>query len=968
MSSARQALTIVGQVVGASFGPIGAAIGGGVGGEIGGAIDGPPQGPRLDDTSAPTLEFGSKVPRAYGTVWCTLSPRWWSALRESSEVVGGKGGDSGVDQAVYHADLLGVLCEVDLTRWPDPQWTRIRMDGEVIASRLNTSSAATRDLTAATERYSDVELFNGAATQPPWSVMEAAEGAANAIAYRGVVSVGFTNLLMPNGRRPSLVEIEIATNATLTLDERGLASTFTTLASPTVVVSEIGPDLTLINGATHTGTAGRVAGSSQTIQAVGIQGSLDGEWSFSLTLTPNGFQGSVFTLQSSTTGSYFTLTHPGVFSAFGYGIASPGNNSGGGTGGATAALGLDDAVSNTITLTQEAGLLPLNLYCNGEFIATFGNDVFAAGDMFDILVLGGGPIFGTMDYDSVSFQPVPPITVVTPGTVALRDVLESEMLRCTPLTAAHIDMSAAAGKVVHGFKAADSAAKACAVLLDWYYLDLFCADKIVVVERGGASEQTIAYGYTGSGIGGARDPFAGLLRGNDVERQLATSVSYINKLADGEVDTQTGDRIGSGSEIAQVNFSIYATPTEAKGRANTITHDVRVASHTATVALGALQAAKLQPASVLTLTDNKGNSYRVRVLRLVWNRGVYDLDVCLDDPNILTAVGIATSDNTSVINLVAPPVAAFLPLDLPKVNGENDPGYWGLIKTDTAAGARWYDSPDGVTYTPRADYANDATFGTVTVVSGSFNRGVLFDESSSLTVNVGDGTLSSATNAALLASRALNAFAVGINGRMVLGQFRTATLLSAGVYKLTGLVNMGDKGTERYCGQIVAGDKFALLGTAGTARIPRPLAQLGVALSVKGVASGRALSGVTAQTVTPNGENLKPRSPVDLRAARGAADITLTWVRRTRADTRFGGSLGDACPLDEAAEQYRVRLYTSNTYATLRRDLGVVTTTAATYTAAQISADGRALYDPVYVDVRQISDVLGEGHPLQGTA
>lgn len=991
MSSGRQVLSIVGQIAGAAFGPIGSVIGGFIGGELGGAIDGPPEGPRLDDTSAPTLEFGSKVPRLYGRVWCTLSPRWWSGLRESSETVGGKGADSGQEQFSYRADLLGVLGEVDLARWPTPVWTRIRIDGEIVATRLAASSAGSLAISAETERYSDVELFTGAAAQAPWSVMEAAVGATNAVAYRGMVSIGFTNLLMQNGRRPSLIEVEISTAATL-----GTVTALTRLQSyfdtNTTDISAYAN-----GGGTITGTNGSVSGGFLNVNSADSSngyfvtysgtpfGGGDGTSAVTVELFADWVQGP------NTTGQVFFSYNcvTGIRRlAFGGGGQVIYNDAGFGVeyeGPAGEALGRH----HYAMVFSAPGF---RFYFDGDLRYATGGDARFSGAA-DVQVGGVGytglaALICSIDSFRVRHEEVytanftppaelpPPdgsLTTYTPLAADLRAVLESEMLRCRPLVAGNIEMSAAAGRNVHGFKAADSAAAACATLLNWFYLDLYCADRIVCVLRGGAVEQSIAYGYTGSAIDGTSDPFAGLVRENDVERQVATTVSYININADGETDTQMGDRIGAGSEIAQANFPIYAIASEAKGRANTITHDARVAAHTATVRLGATHAARVQPGSVLTLTDNKGNSYRVRVLRLVWNRGVYDVDVVLDDPNILTTVGITTTVDTQVINLVAPAEAAFLPLDLPMLlPADDDPGYLGLVRTDeSATGARWFDSPDNVTYTARADYANDATFGTVTAGSGTFARGVLFDEGSSLTVNLGlDAAPSSTTRAALLASRELNAFAVGINGRMVLGQFRTATALGAGSWRFTSFVNMGAKGTEQYCDNIVTGDKFALLGTSGTARMPRTLAQLGTAFHTKAVSIGRALSGVTAQAFTANGVSLKPLSPVRLRAARDAAtgDIALTWARRTRSDTRFGGALGDACPLGETSEQYRARLYTSNTYATLLRDLGVVTAASVPYTAAQRTADGLSLYAPLYVDVRQLSDVIGEGYALQESA
>lgn len=982
--TARTALTFVGQVAGAFVGgPVGAAIGGMIGGTIGGNIDGPQKGPRLDDTSAPAIEFGAKVPRVYGRVWCTLSPLWWSGLRESTVNSGGKGAaDSTTDQFVYHCDMLGRLADGSNVI----AWTRIRIDGKIVATQLASSSAASLAASATSDRWSDVQLFSGGPTQVPWSVYEAAVGAGNASAYRDQCTFAFTNLLMPNGRNPSLIEVEVITAGT----NASTSTSTSILDAPQIPdgADTISPAATLsfINPSQFAYTAGGVVltkGSDYPDPVAIYDGAK---------LHANTYTGKVTiscsvsydaTLDGPTPGDvsrfFLSLSGGGDEDSFGYRVMADGvhvytNFVRGGVGASAVDCGLGPIGTSgyvDFKIVYEAG--QVEFYVGDTLVRTETAGPATVRIMLSILVANGARASQITVKNLLMYLGDAPGTAPRwiPGTVDLQTVLEAEMLRCAPLTSAHIDMSAAAGKEVYGFKASRSASAECGVLLDWYYLDIFCGDKITVVERGGAVEQTIPYGYTGSSTSGSGEPFSGLIRGADVESQFATSVQYINILADGEVDTQQGQRVGIGSEVRAVNFSIYSKPTEAKGRADTITYDTRVAAHTATIHLGAKQAARIQPASVLTLVDNKGNSYRTRVLRLVWNQGVYDVDVCLDDQNILSTVGITTEVNTSVIDVTLPAVADFLPLDIPRVSdAQNSAGYLALVKTGDATAARWFDSPDGVNYSARMDFINDAVFGSVTTASGTFNRGVSFDEASSLTVNVGLGALSSSTRAALLADRAVNAFAVGIAGRMVLGQFRTATLVSAGVYRLSGFVNMGANGTEQYCASIAAGDKFAMLGFTGTAQIHRGLADIGVPFHVKAVAFGASLGNVTAVDFTANGVNLKPLSPVLLRAARNAAtgDIAISWTRRTRGDTRFGGPLGDACPLFETTELYRVRLYTNGTYATMLRDLGSPTTTTVTYASADRISDGRGLYDPIYVAVTMVSDVIGEGYPLQDAA
>lgn len=921
--SGRQVGTVVGQVIGAYFGPVGSAIFGAIGGFIGGEIDGAQKGPRLDDTSAPAVEFGAKCPRVYGRVWVSLSPLWWSKLRESSVNTGGKGAaDETTDQFVYHCDMLGRLADGANV----VGWTRIRIDGKIEGTQLASSSMESLQATVDSERWGDVELRSGGATQTPWSVMEAAEGIGNVSAYRDQCTFAITNLLMPNGRNPSLIEVEVITKGTSQTVGDGLLCHFDELTGSDVL-SAIGPNMVrsgtaaLDTGSPHFGEAAGEIGGTGHFTATGCTGDLtDKSWRLQFFVRLNTYGGDLFTITNVATTASYTLVASAITEAFIFSLTTNIGSGGGALGDPDRAISL--GFYNHVVLQYSAVTGRLSVLANGALVGDNGTGDFYGGKTFETVIIGAGAD-GRFDevylepdvapdelYADTYLVPTAPFegqqpTVWTPEPEDLQDVLEAEMLRCAPLTIAHLDMSAAAGKEVWGFKASRSAAAECGVLLDWYYLDIFCGDKVTVVERGGAVEQTIPYGYTGSGIDGTSDPFAGLVRGADVESQFATSVQYINILADGEVDTQQGQRVGTGSEVRAVNFSIYSKPTLAKGRADTITHDTRVAAHTATVRLGARQAAKIQPASVLTLVDNKGNSYRVRVLRLVWNRGVYDVDVCLDDPNILKTVGITTEVDNSVIDFDPPADTEILLFDGSIFRDvDSDPGHYAFAKG--SSGSKLLNSTDGgVTYTEVASFTTQSVFGDCDTL-GDTSVGWMFDETSTVTVDVGAGTLSSTTRAVMLADQSINACAIGIHGRWEVMQFRTASMLSAGVYTLSGLLR-GLRGTEWAIPLHAAGDRFVLITTAAR-RVEKQASEIGIEELYKGVTAGRPISSATEQAFTNDAVGLKPFAPVHLRKAVGASETVVSWTPRTRLATRFASPLGIYAPMGEASESYDVEL------------------------------------------------------------
>jgi hypothetical protein len=1038
-------LTVGGAFVGGMFGvpQLGAALG-----SLAGAALTPAEqidGPRLGSLKAPEIQYGAKVPRVYGTVWRTATPLWWTGLRDTPTTQGGKGGGPEVTTHSYSADLLVLLADGSNVIG----YTRIEIDGQVVETRLAASSTASLTSSLSADYYDDAQLFTGGATQAPWSVMEAAVGTTNAIAYRDQCTMGFTNLRWRNGRQPSVIRVEVVTSADTAIVESDVATaspggayfaysgatrvndrmqfmvgmwTSASYADRSFVMvkeTDTGFEISTTAGVdtSSSDAVGAVSGTSDVPSMLLRIGSPERFVFHSETLStifPSLF--TVNTAHYSKHGTSLYIAGQDINVVRLYSIDGVLQTTSAALPTTTLTMASDS--SYLYALSLDGGTLYVLNATTLALTSTLSAPAGADGDAAMIVESDGLYYVGhsalyqlvgsawvlrmsglnnsragnlstakyAHSFDGTKLKTVhlalstasqPATFVLTiaapslaPTLVPLQQVLEAEILRCTPLTSGDIDMSAAAGKFVRGYEASGSGARSIGPLLDWYFLELFCDDKLRLVARGGSVEQTIDNSFTGIG-NQVKEPFAGLLRVNDVEVQKFTQVQYINSLADGEIGTEDGGRIAAGTTINTVQFNLYALPTEAKGRAITFTRDARVAAHTATISVSARHGAFVQPGSVLSVVDNKGITYRLRVLKLTWDRHVYSCEVALDDTSVLVSSAITSEAGYSpVIELPLSITATFLALDAPPLPGADaTPGYLGLVKTSAVASATWFSSVDNVTFIPGPSFINDAVFGAVTAVSGTLTSDGFFNESAVITVNVGDGTLTSSTRDALLADRSTNAILLGVNGRLVAGQYRTATQTGAGVYQLTGLL-LGQQGTEQYVSAITTGDKFALLGTAGTAEITRSTAQIGVQINVKAVVAGRALNNVQSLAFTPNAENMKPRSPVQLRAVRNASsgDVTFTFNRRTRLQTRFGGPLGDSTPVGEDTESYRVRIYTSNTYTTVARDIGTITAPTFNYTGAQQTTDFGSNQNTVYVGITQVSAVVGEGYPLKAAA
>lgn len=567
-----------------------------------------------------------------------------------------------------------------------------------------------------------------------------------------------------------------------------------------------------------------------------------------------------------------------------------------------------------------------------------------------------------------------PFITWTTQPVTLASIINAELSSNEAIDLVDFDTSLCEEILVNEYQCSGTPASAIAGACDIYFVNLVPGNPLRFVPLGEDVVATLTNAELGVGNGKPGDPFTGLKEDNDDEQSAIAGLQFPDRLNNHDPGYRSADRLTTQNPSAKVvGTFVGLLPSEAQGRAIALNLLRQNARYNAEISWSDRRSA-LQPGDAIRVPDEQGNLYDLFIRAESYSDGVHKGKVELYDVSALVYTGVTTETDNNAITVVAPAVADFLPLDIPLLDvAANEPGYLGLVKNGSStAGMRWLDSPDGVIpYTERAAYVNDAVFGTVTAASGSFSMGVLFDEGSSLTVDVGDGQLFSATRDALLASRSLNAFAVGIDGRMVLGQFRDAALVSAGVYTLTGFVNMGAKDTQRYCADIAVDDDFALLDFAGTALIPRSVSGLGVPIYVKAVTNNTAAASVSPLAFTPDGVNMKPLAPVQLRVARDASsgDIELSATRQTRFDTRFGGPLGDACPLGEVIDQRQWRLYTDGTFTTVLRDLGITgNDESVTYTAAQRGADGLALYDPLYVDVRMLSAVVGEGNPLQEAA
>lgn len=281
----------------------------------------------------------------------------------------------------------------------------------------------------------------------------------------------------------------------------------------------------------------------------------------------------------------------------------------------------------------------------------------------------------------------------------------------------------------------------------------------------------------------------------------------------------------------------------------------------------------------------------------------------------------------------------------------------------TWTGAQLFKSSDSSTYTALLSVTNGSIIGFAQDALGDFSGGNVFDYGNTITVILQTtGTLSSYTELQVL--NGSGAFVLGASGRWEVIQYQTATLVSDGVYTLSGLLR-GRRGTEWAMSTHQAGDKFILASLTAWQRLNPGTTEIGLSRSFKAVTFRDTLNNTTAQSFTNAAVGLKPYAPVQLSGSRdGSNNLTINWVRRTR----IGGEWRDYVDVQvgEATLSFDVEIWNS-TYTTLLRTIPGVNNVTTTYTAANQTTDGITPGNPVYVRIYQISATVGRGYKLEGS-
>ncbi|OUL98538.1 phage tail protein [Variovorax sp. JS1663] len=574
-------------------------------------------------------------------------------------------------------------------------------------------------------------------------------------------------------------------------------------------------------------------------------------------------------------------------------------------------------------------------------------------------VLGPNLLLDTGEYSYTLVR----FNVVTTDEVLVSDIIEDQLQRAGET---RYDISTIGADTIHGYKIQNPASARANID------PLFTAFAIYAVEEDGlirfkkyediVSVATVSYDELGQAEDGSEtpDPMP-LNRTQEIDLPRSVSVSYVEEMFDYQTATETAVRqVTEASEDLLIELPIATNSDRARTTAELIMYARWRQQNTRSLKVSR-KFAFVSPGDGVTIEYPRGTYRLWRVMNSTDTGVMCEWSVEPGDAELYlqTAVGATDYVRQDVVPL-PPPTRAQI-LDIPILRDQDDNA--GLYVAMDSYAAR----PANAELFVGNDDSNLATSGTVSQSAPiGFAESIigaaspwLVDESSVLTVNLGDDMFESVTRDVLLSGGG-EYWAYGAPGRWEIGASATGTALGDGRYALTRHLR-GQFGTERFTGTHGEGDIFVLLRPVGMLRPNMSAGEIGTTKSYRAVTAGRSLQSVSSQRYANTGQGVMPLSPINLRREQSADSITLSWDRRSRlAMNNLYGTL----PLGEASERYLVEIYTSSAYTTLA---GSFTTTSPELAliAAQQAAMGFWPSSTLYVRVYQLSDVVGLGVALE---
>lgn len=478
------------------------------------------------------------------------------------------------------------------------------------------------------------------------------------------------------------------------------------------------------------------------------------------------------------------------------------------------------------------------------------------------------------------------------------------------------------------------------------------------------------------------DLVAGAENGEPIifERAQETELPQILKWAFGREDeeyepTQVEARraIGTSARISSETFPMAVPPEEGERRCRRALQEAWVGRESASFALPPSQMA-LDASDVVTI-EHDGRSYDFEVMTL-GDAEARRVDGVMRDRLAYDLPPGAPREKPVLPSPVIFGAVELMMMNLPRLTS---------TATDRAPYFALYTTPWPGPISAMRDEARSSTsiLGTVSspsvigVTTTGLSAGPLgvWDDASSVTVEIAYGTLRSVTEGELLAGE--NAFAIETaEGEYEIFQAANAVLLGTRTYRLSRLLR-GQRGTEaQMVPEVPPGAAIVRLDTAksmdfkaneiGYEREVFFLTEEAQRPNIFLISSYFDAEFEESVPFTATARGRQPFSPCNVkqpyRTGRNPGNLSIEWIRRSRS-LEADSWLSAEIPLDEENEAYEVDIYDGSTVI---RTLST-STPSVTYTSAQQVADFGAEFGPgdtLDVRIYQLSQTYGRGAPL----
>jgi hypothetical protein len=533
-------------------------------------------------------------------------------------------------------------------------------------------------------------------------------------------------------------------------------------------------------------------------------------------------------------------------------------------------------------------------------------------------------------------------------TLSRNDIALSSVVSdlCTRQGIGSIDSDYLSSDMVHGFMVGSQMSSRDAIqhLASPYFFDGVESDGVLKFVKRGASVSTT---FANDDIGcydGEMTELWEATRVQEEELPQEMTLTYAQFDADYQQGAQFSRReiSLSGTKVG-IQLSLALTDDEAKEIVDTMMFTAWQNRHG--IKFSTWQKyQKIEPTDVVSV---RGETVRI-INRNEGVNGLIELEGVRELPAIYTGqVGAGASGSQGGQSVRVGGPTQFKLLDIPPLRDAdyaNYGMYWagaGMLD-DWPGGALLKSSDNGDAWTLESNSMNAATLGYASTELGDFAGGNIFDELNTVRVAV-NGTLSSATRA-----QVLNGANIMLIGDEII-QFRTATLITTGVYDLTGLLR-GRLGTEWSMGAHAEDEDVALLDSSTVRYFGMDTGDYNTLRLYGAVTQGDTIEDVSSEYFTYAGHNVKPLSPIHLGGGKTTHDgsWTLTWVRRTR----YGWAWVDGrdALMDETTEGYEVAILdvSGDTLRTIS-----TSTDSCTYTLDQQAEDFGGAKGSIDFKVRQ---------------